>query len=142
MQVQTTHRPARSCKATVAAVSFSPAAAKLIGQIQAEARAQLLADLSAKDALTVLHGFDAETTRVRVYAEDMSISDGKGNRINLYRRLHEPESWRNSPHMAGYWHPARWYGDQTLVDANGTEWKRDLGTMVCNDFGDLVQVAE
>ncbi len=59
----------------------------------------------------------------------------------MYRHYTEPEGWIGREHMAGYWHPARWYGNQTLVDANGQAWQRSLGVMVCNDFGQLVQVA-
>jgi hypothetical protein len=135
----TTRRPSRAQKPVAA--PFSATAARLIEQIQADARAQLLADLSAKDAIVVLHGFDAESKRVIDHGYSITIFDGKGNGTNFYRRHTEPESWIGQPHMAGVWHPARWEGSQTLVDANGVEWKRDLPTMVCNDFGTLVEVA-
>lgn len=136
----TARRPARAHKQ--AAAPFSPAATKLIAQLQAEARAQLLADLSSKDAITVLHGFDADTRIVRAHGENLDVRDDKGNRVDLYRRYQEPKGWREAAHMEGYWHPARWYGSLTLVDANGTKWERDLGVMVCDDFGNLVEVPE
>lgn len=138
-----TQRPARTRKpATTAQVAtpFSPAAAKLIAQVQAEAREQLLNELSAKDGITVLHGFDAETKTVRADGDSIHICDDKGNSIDFYRRHLPPESWKNSPSMVGYWHPARWYGDQTMVDASSSEWSRNLGIFVCDDFGKLVAV--
>ena len=134
----TTRRAPRAHKAS--ALPFSATAANLIEQIQADARAQLLADLSAKDAIIVLHGFDAETRRVRATGDFISVHDDKGNYTRLRRNHTEPESWRGHDHMAGVWHPARWHGQQTLVDASGTAWERELPTMVCNDFGDLVEV--
>lgn len=135
----TATRPSRARQP--AAAQVSPIAAKLIQQIQSEARAALLAELSAKDTIIVLHGFDAETKRVRVSADTLRIRDDKGNACEMYRTRTEPESWRNNIYMQGHWHPARWYGSQTLVDASGNEWRRDLAPHVCDDFGNLVQVA-
>lgn len=135
----TTTRPSRARKQPAA--PFSTAAAKLIEQIQAEARATLLAELSAKDAITVLHGFDAETKYVRATADKIHISDAKGNSLSMYRHHIEPEDWRGKSYMAGYWHPARWYGNQAMTDANGVHWERSFNPMVCNDFGDLVELA-
>ncbi len=140
MQTSQTRRPSRAQKP--AAAPFSSAAARLIEQIQAEARDQLLTDLSAKDAIVVLHGFDAETRYVRARSDCFRISDSKGNETHLYRHYQEPDVWRNKEHMAGYWHPARWYGNQTMVDGSGAEWSRSLGVHVCDDFGYLVKVAE
>lgn len=136
---RTTIRPSQARKQ--AAAPFSTAAAKLIEQIQAEARAQLLAELSAKDTITVLHGFDAETKTIYAGNTRIEITDAKGNAVFIRRHHTEPDVWRDSPHMAGYWHPARWYGDQTFVDINGAQWERKLHPMVCNDFGNLVEVA-
>ena len=136
----TTTRPPRASKQPAA--PFSTAAAKLIEQIQAEARAALLAELSAKDSITVLHGFDADTKRISFRDDHLSISDAKGNRVSLYRRREEPESWRNTYELQGYWHPAKWYGRKTLVDGNGTQWTTEFTPMVQDDFGNLVQVAE
>lgn len=135
----TTTRPSQARKQAFG--PCSTAAAKLIEQIQAEARATLLAELSAKDAITVLHGFDAQTKRVRADGHHIEISDAKGNELTLYRHYTEPDGWRGHSYMAGYWHPARWYGHQVLTDANGTEWRREIEPMVCNDFGDLVELA-
>ena len=134
-----TQRPAKARKPT--ASPFSPAAARLIEQIQIEARAQLLTELSAKDAIVVLHGFDAATKRVAASADRINIHDAKGNNIRMNRHYVEPEAWCGKYHMAGYWHPARWYGHQTLVDGSGKPWDCDLGVFVCNDFGRLVEVA-
>lgn len=136
----TTRRAPRAHKASN--LPFSATAAKLIEQIQAEARTKLLEDLSAKDAIIVLHGFDAETRRVRATGDFISVRDDKGNYVRMHRNHTEPESWRGHAHMAGLWHPARWHGQQTLVDASGAEWERELPTMVCNDFRDLVEVSK
>ena len=135
----TTKRPPRARKQPAA--PFSAAAAKLIEQVQAEAREQLLTDLSAKDAIIVLHGFDAATKRLKVKDEEIGISDDKGNQTTLFRRYAEPRSWRDAEHMKGYWHPARWYGNHKMVDGNGTSWSRDNLIFVCNDFGTLVEIA-
>jgi len=137
--VQKPIRTSRARKQTAA--PFSATAARLIEQIQAEARAQLLADLSAKDAITVLHGFDAETKGIRCNGMRININDAKGNSLVLTRHHTEPEQWRGHAHMAGYWHPSRWYGSHTLTDANGTQWRREFGPLVCNDFGDLVEIS-
>lgn len=139
--MQTTlQRPSRARKP--AAAPFGPAVARLIQQVQAEAREQLLADLSAGDTITVLHGFDAATKRVRADGNSINISDTKGNAVRLHRHHDEPENWRGKDYMAGYWHPARWYGRQTLVDASGIEWERDFKPLVCDDFGNLVELPQ
>lgn len=135
----TAQRPAKARKP--AATPFSPTAARLIEQIQIEARAQLLTELSAKDTIVVLHGFDAATKCVDARAHRINIHEAKGNSVRLARHYDEPDSWRGKDHMAGYWHPARWYGYQTLVDGSGREWDNDMGVFVCNDFGQLVEVA-
>lgn len=135
----TTQRPPRARKPATA--PFSPAAAKLIQQIQAEAREQLLVELSAKDSIIVLHGFEPETKRVRVTGDEISLSDDKGNNIDMYREREEPEAWRTCAWMQGRWHPSYWYGNQTRVDANGVHWTSYFATHVCDDFGNLVQVA-
>lgn len=134
-----TQRATRTRKPT--AVPFSATAAKLIEQIQAEARDKLLTDLSAQDAIVVLHGFDAESKRIRFTNGNLAIDDAKGNTLDLYRHYTEPEAWRGRAHMAGFWHPAYWYGNQTLTDAKGIQWRCDFEPFVCDDFGNLVQVA-
>lgn len=135
----TTTRPSRARKQPAA--PLSTAAAKLIEQIQAEALANLLAELSAKDAITVLHGFDVQTKSVFFGNTSIKISDARGNVLTMHRHFEEPEQWRASIYMAGHWHPAHWYGNQTMIDANGVQWSRSFEPMVCNDFGDLVEVA-
>lgn len=127
-------------QAKPSAAPFSRTAAKLIEQIQAEARAALLEELSAKDAITVLQPLDADTKRMRFDADAVYIRDDRGANVRLFRRREEPECWRDSPHMAGKWHPSHWWGCMVLVDAAGTQWERDLGDMVCDDFGNLVEV--
>lgn len=138
-----TSKAQRSPKArkTKDAAPFSPAVAKLISQVQAEARELLLNELSAKDTITVLHGFDAETKRVKGDGNSIHISDHKGNSLRMDRQHQEPASWANSSYMGGYWHPARWYGDLTLKDAHGNQWTRSLNIHVCDDFGNLVEAA-
>lgn len=125
-----------------AAAALSATAAKLIEQIQAEARDKLLTELSAENAIVVLHGFDADTKVVDTNTSRIEIYDRKGNSISLYRCYQEPESWRKNENMVGYWSPARWYGNQTMVDGTGAKWMRDLGVHICDDFGNLVQVAQ
>lgn len=144
MQSTPAQRTKRSTRqAHSQATPFSPTAARLIEQIQAEARAALLAELSAKDGIVVLHPVDAETKHVRFDLEgDITIRDQRGTAINLRRRREEPESWRDSPHMAGKWHPSHWCGHQTLVDASGRDWLYGFETMVMDDFGNLVEVSE
>lgn len=124
-----------------AAAPFSQAASKLIKQIQSEACAKLLKDLSAKDTIIVLHSFDAQTKRVRANGTLISIRDSRGNELEMYRHHQEPDGWRGKDYMAGYWHPARWYGHQTLLDARGNAWRHELKVHVCDDFGNLVEVA-
>lgn len=120
---------------------FSRTAARLIQQVQAEAQAALLEQLSAGHGVTVLQPLDAETTRVSISGDAIEIHDAQGGTVEIYRRRFEPESWRGLSYMAGKWHPARWSGQQTLVDGKGRRWSRDLGDMVCDDFGNLVEVA-
>lgn len=124
-----------------AAAPFSPAAAKLIAQVQAEAREQLLNELSAKDAIVVLHGFDDATKRVRADGSNITIIDHRGNELTMHRNHQEPESWRGQEYMEGLWHPAWWYGSQKLMDASGNAWVRALNNHVCDDFGNLVEVS-
>lgn len=144
MQSSPAQRTKRSTRQAHGQASpFSPVAARLIAQIQAEARDALLAELSAKDSIVVLHPVDAESKRVRFDLEgDITIRDQRGTVIHLSRRREEPESWRDSPHMAGKWHPSHWYGHQTLVDASGRNWLNGFETMVMDDFGNLVELPE
>jgi hypothetical protein len=135
----TTQSPPRARKQATA--PFSTAAAKLIEQIQTEARAQLLADLSAKDAVTVLHGFDAASRLLEFYAESVWITDKHGNQLRMHRNRMLPESWADSPSMRANWNPSHWIGYQTLIDTNGNAWERSIPAHVCDDFGNLVQVA-
>jgi hypothetical protein len=138
--VQTSRqRSTRTQKPTAA--PFSTAAAKLIEQIQAEARTKLLEELSAKDAIVVLHGFDADTKRVRVSGDSLRVTDEKGNRVTMHRRHVIPDSWRDSDTMLAIWHPARWTGEEVHIDAIGREWVRDIPPHICDDFGDLVEVS-
>jgi hypothetical protein len=138
----TTTRPTRAHKpAASTANPFSASAAKLIKQIQAEAREALLAELSAKDAITVLHGFDDVTKQATVTSEHLDVIDVIGNSVHLKRRHVIPDSWRDQPHMLEYWRPDFWRGELTFVDARGRKWVRELAPMVCDDFGNLVEVA-
>jgi hypothetical protein len=144
--VQTSTQQPRAHRGTTkrqpAAAPFSATAAKLIATIQADAREQLLIDLSAKDKVVVLQGYDAATKFVRCNGESLYVQDDKGNRLTMYRRHTYPESWNDAPHMRLHWHPARWNGTETFVDVQGRKWDRDTGYMVCDDFGQLVQVAK
>lgn len=140
MQTATTQRAVKA--RTKAPAPFSATAAKLIQQVQAEAREQLLAELSTKDAIIVLHGFDSASKQIRGNGTYYKVEDAKGNSIRMSRRHTMPESWLDSPEMHKYFHPARWDGSEKLVDAMGREWERDIGVHVCDDFGNLVQVAE
>jgi hypothetical protein len=140
MQTATTQRAVRA--RTKAAAPFSATAAKLIQQVQAEAREQLLAELSAKDAVTVLHGLDADTKTVRYFGGTIVLADAKRNEIRLSRRYQIPAIWLDQPHMEGVFHPAHWTATKTFVDATGQEWRSFIDCLVCDDFGNLVQVAE
>lgn len=122
-----------------ATAPFSPTAQRLIEQIQAEARATLLQELSAKDSVTVLHGLDSRTKRISFWFESINIRDDRGSTVDLYQCRHLPESWKRGP-LGTEWHPAHWYGSIQLMDGNGVTWSRQLKTMVCDDFGDLVAV--
>jgi hypothetical protein len=124
-----------------AAIPFSPTAAKLIGQIQAEARQKLLDDLSAKDAIIVLHGFDASSKYVYASGNVLQVRDDNGNCISMRRRHVIPESWVGDATMEKHWAPFRWSGEEVQMDAAGRKWVRDIGIHVCDDFGNLVQVA-
>jgi len=140
MQTATTQRAVKA--RTKAPAPFSATAAKLITQIQAEAREQLLAELSAKDAIVVLHGFDAETKRSWFDGNRLHVRDERGNHINMWRRHVMPEHWRNDPWLYKSFSPAHWQGSKMFVDASGKHWETFIGNHVCDDFGNLVQVAE
>lgn len=131
----TTRRPVRASKPPTAAGAFSPAAAKLIEQIQAEARAQVLADLSAKDDVVLL----LEHDKLEVEFDDRLgayylHTKRKGFAITLYRG--RPDATAQYPQSDGVW-----WGTEDRSDAHGVVWTRRIDGLVCNDFGDLVQVA-
>lgn len=52
-------------------------------------------------------------------------------------RDYERVSWVQRNHSSST--PWLWYGDEHMRDQHGRDWARDLH-MVCNDFGDLVEV--
>lgn len=123
------------------AAPFSPTAARLIDQIRAEARASLLEELSAKDAIVVLQPVDHESKLVRFHLDGhLTIRDERGTAIYLSQRREEPECWRTAACMAGKWHPSHWHGHQTLIDAAGREWMNSFEDFVIDDFGNLVEV--
>lgn len=116
------------------------AVSQLIDQIKNEARTELLEELSLKRGTIVLAGLNPETRRLYLFDDHIYIEDGAGNEIRVYRSRFEPESWRGQAHMAGVWHPARWGGSQEMRDCVGRTWRNELPTMVCDDFGHLVEV--
>lgn len=142
MQSSPAQRTKRSTRQAHSQASpFSPVAARLIAQIQAEARAALLAELSAKDSIVVLHP-PGQNKRVRFDVDgDLSVTDDRGS-VNCWRRRTEPDGWRNSESMQGHWHPAYWFGNMTIKDANGRLWTHHLNRMVIDDFGTLAEVSE
>lgn len=135
-----TTAPARPrASRTKATAPHSTTAQRLIEQLQAEARATLLQDLSSKNAITVLHGLDPRTKDMWFWWESITISDARGSSVDLYRCHHLPASWVGQS-LETVWHPAHWYGSIYLMDGNGAKWERQLKTMVCDDFGNLVAV--
>ena len=142
MQSTSAQRARRAhSQAQPSAAPFSRTAAKLIEQIQADARATLLEELSAKDAIVVLHPVDHESKLVRFHLDGhLTIRDQRGTVIYLSQRREEPECWRNSSCMAGKWHPSHWHGHQILIDAAGREWMNSFEDFVIDDFGTLVEV--
>jgi hypothetical protein len=61
---------------------------------------------------------------------------GPGLEISAYRD-HTPDPGREQ-----YWFGASvWRGREERRDTDGRDWTRPLGHLVCNDFGDLVEVA-
>lgn len=141
MQPQTGTR-SRQVRTPKAAPAFSAAVAKLIEQLQAEAREATLQSLSAKDGITVLHDLDPESKRAEFYGDELTVSDRRGSNISLCQRRFIPESWAAAPCMAGYWHPSHWEGSTTLVDGAGRRWNGPSTRYVCDDFGNLVELPE
>lgn len=119
-------------QAQPSATPFSRTAAKLIEQIRAEARASLLEELSAKDAIVVLHPVDAATRRISHTGQRIEVSDERGAEYYSFRR-HIPEDNSNT-------HPAHWLACIRLVDGQGRKWYSHPGPLVCDDFGNLVEV--
>jgi hypothetical protein len=115
------------------ATPFSNTAARLIAQIQAEARAALLKELSAKDGVIVLHPLDVATRRVRHTGRTCEVTDGRGTEYYAFRQ-HLPDA--NSQR-----HPSHWIASVRLVDGAGRDWNHHIGTLVCDDFGNLVEVS-
>ncbi len=122
--------------------TVSPAALKLIEQVQAEACAALLEELSAKDGITVLHPMERESGwwSITSGGSHLEYRDRAGSRVEYYRRFEEPDQWRNTPHMRGHWHPAYWNVYISRVDTCGTRWDSSPGRHVMDDFGALVCV--
>lgn len=113
----------------------SQAAAQLIKQIQAEARAILLEELSAKDGITVLQPLDTATRRVCHKGNRIVITDRCGADFSAHR-----DHNRSGSTYTG-WHPAYWLASCTLLDGVGKRWTSFTGPLVCDDFGNLVEVA-
>ena len=117
------------------ALPVSPTVAKLLAQIHAEAEAQTLAALSAKDGFVVLQPVSAEGKKVRfsTYCYMFTVRSANGAEVAMYRD-------HTNEHGSNDWHPARWWGSETLLDAQGREWRRSLPNYVMDDFGNLVEV--
>lgn len=129
----TTRRAPRAHKAS--ALPFSATAAKLIEQIQAEARAKLLEDLSAKDDVVLLLEHANKAVEFDDYRSAYYIhTPSNSYAISLYRG--RPDASDKHPHQDGVW-----WGSESRLDSHGVEWSRRMGRYICNDFGDLVEVA-
>lgn len=118
-----------------AAIPFSAAAAKLIEQLQDEARAQVLSDLSTQENVVLL----LEHTNVKVEFDDLNSAyylhaKSESYAITLYRG--RPDATAKYPQTDGVW-----WGNESRADIHGVIWQRKCRGLVCNDFGDLVQVA-
>jgi len=117
------------------APAVSPTVAKLLAQIHAEAEAQTLAALSAKDGFVVLQPVSADGKRVRYssFTYGYTVSSSNGAEVAMYRD-------HINVHNSNSWHPAHWWGSESLVDGQGREWHRSLAKHVMDDFGNLVEV--
>lgn len=73
------------------------------------------------------------------YGNDaIAIADNHGNTDYYFRRRICPPTW--GPEMD--WHPSQYRRHQLRFDSAGREWRCGTTTVfVCNDFGDLVEVA-
>lgn len=110
---------------------------RLLAQIHAEAEAATLAALSAKDGIVTLQDIDRESLRVRNDGDQITMSDGRGAHVLMYRHRHLPKEWVACPQIH---HPAYWHVYEDRVDGSGVSWSRKSQTMVMDDFGTLVPV--
>lgn len=117
----------------------SPTVAKLLAQIHAEAEAQTLAALSAKDGILVLQPIDRGRARFKDEGYRLQFRDEDGAKLELWRRYSCPESWKDHPNRLG-WHPSHWDVSVERLDGSGAVWTADLGFHVTDDFGNLVAV--
>lgn len=132
-------RKERRCSMTTT-TQLSPAAQALIEQIHADAVAETLTQLSARDGVVVLHSIDRDKAWFEFRSNGMIYRDPAGNSMEAFFRREEPEQWRANYYMRGVWHPAIWEVSLDRVDQNGREWRCRLGFHVIDDFGTLVPV--
>lgn len=118
-----------------AQAQVSPTVAKLLAQIHAEAEAQILAALSAKDGFVVLQAMasDGDKPMFRTFGAGYIVESDNGAIVRVYRN-------HTNAHNSPYWHPAHFWGSETLIDAQGREWTRRFCDHVIDDFGNLVEV--
>ena len=130
----TTCHPARAPKSNESTLLFSTAAAALLKQLQADTRSLLLADLSIKDNVVIL----LEHTNTKIEFDDLHgsyyLHANSSYAICLYRG--RPDATSKYPNRDSVW-----WGHESRTDALGITWDRHIRGLVCNDFGDLVQVA-
>lgn len=123
------------------ALPVSAAVAKLLAQVRAEAEADTLAALSAKDGIVVLQPIESGSASFRDIGDTLVFSDARGGEVRYYQHRELPEPWRGG-RLERKWHPSHYSVYMTLVDGQGREWESSLGTHVTDDFGGLVKVAK
>lgn len=126
-----TRKPSRLTAAPV-----SPEVAKLMHKLQG----QIIKEASARDPApgevvlqavgkTSVDFFNVDGTVV------IEIQDERGAKVALYREYQPSKGERSSIK------PGRWWGSEYRIDTAGKKWSHTLGQFVCNDYGDLVEVA-
>lgn len=124
-------------KTTMTGALVSPEVAKLLHKLQG----QIIKEASTHAPVpgeVVLPAFGAPCVEFRDHGGNSIFLEvlGWGGARTLIWREYQP----SKTYPRGF-KPGTWAGTETRKDASGQSWGRSVGRLVCNDFGDLVEVA-
>jgi hypothetical protein len=122
-------------KTTMTSALVSAEVAKLLHKLQGQIikEASTHAPVPGEVVLLALGASNIEFSQVG-NSVCMEVNGRGGARTRIWRDYQPSKTYPEG------FKPGTWFGSEVRKDANGQSWERTVGRLVCNDFGDLVEV--